>query len=555
MLSVQTGLLRRRPISIRMENLSEWTGALSYKPTIVLEWLLKSPCKITCLYTGNQFGKNESAVMDFTLSILGRHPNKAKNVLPTDKIRTFRFASQTLPGEKDEDEVRNTQYPAFKRRFPNSLIEKDITARKPVVTVRTRDGGKVNIEYVSFGQEVQSGAGVQRKRIWIDEECSKDFYEEQIPRLLAADGDIIFTFTPVPGAIGWEFDELYERAKYIYRTPVVRQRIKERFNEDLPECEVTDSKDDICVIMAATDDNPIYEELAKKRSELTGKPVTAKEYIDSMFDVFDDEDVIDARRYGLFRQLSGKIHKSFDARTHVIHLDSYLPGGVLAEWKHFRGIDYHQSNPWACVWLSVSPQDEIFVWNDYAPSPQKMITHDIAREIALRSGEHRYLMNLIDPNASNRQPNTNLTTVDDLNRYFSEFRRERLCSGGFWQAWDTHGGRGREELTKRLKNSVKVGKPFNNKIVGERGAQYLPTIWIGDNCRHTIESLKNWRMEDWASREQLNRNDPKEKPQMKWSHFPLTIECLLKSPYVTNARWGSVTGDPIRPKFYASQRV
>uniref|UniRef100_A0A6M3J734 Putative terminase n=1 Tax=viral metagenome TaxID=1070528 RepID=A0A6M3J734_9ZZZZ len=536
-----------------IEGIENWAGIFSYKPTIVLKWLLASPCKITCLFTGNQFGKNETAAVDQTFSILGTHPNVNKRIKPEDEVRTLRFASQTLPGEKEEEEVKNTQYPAFKRRFPKHMIEKEITSRKPTLTTKTPDGGNAQIEFVSFSQDVQSGAGVQRKRIWIDEECSRDFYEEQIPRLLAADGDIVFTFTPVPGAIGWEFDELYERAKIIYRTPAVRARVKERYGEDYPECQITDSKDDICVIMAATDDNPIYEEIAKKRSEQTGISITAKQYIDSMFDMYDDEDVIDARRYGLFRQLSGKIYKSFCA-TQIIKPETYFPNGIPSEWKHYRGIDYHQSNPWACVWLSLSPQDEIFVWEDYAPSPQRMITYDIAENIASRSHDYRYVFNMIDPNASNRQPNTNLTTIDDLNRYFVEFRGREICTGGHWQAWDTHGGRGREELTKRLINSVKVGKPFNNKVVMEGRAVFLPTIWITQNCKNTIESMKNWRLEQWSSRESLAKNDPREKSQMRWSHFPLTLECMLKSPLLSLAKWGNLDGTPLRPKQYASNR-
>ena len=536
------------------ENIEAWTGFFSYKPTKVLTWLLNSPCKITCLYTGNQFGKNECATMDFCLSILGWHPNKNKNMNPDDSIRTFRFASQTLPGEKEGDEVRNTQYPAFKRRFPLSLVEKDITARKPVISVKTPNGANVNVEFVSFSQDTQAMAGVQRKRIWIDEECSKDFWEEQIPRLLAADGDIVFTFTPVPGAIGWEFDELYERAKYIYRTEAVRERVKLRTGETLPECEITDSKDDICVIMAATDDNPIYEDLAKKRSEQTGVTITAKQYIDSMFDMYDDEDVIDARRYGLFRQLSGKIHKSFTPSVHVIGQDKYFPHGVPKEWKHFRGIDYHNYNPWACVWLSVSPQDEVFVWCTYEPNPTKMITYDISLGIAQRSGDYKYLLDLIDPLANSKQVNTNMSTVEDMNRYFRQFKIDGTGTGGHWQGWDTKGNRGREELTKRFLNSLKVGKPFNNKVITTNGGlsrtEILPTIWITDNCRQLIESLKNWRLEEWGNRDMLSKNDPKEKPQQKFSHFPITVESMLKNPIISNARWGSVSGHPVQPKQY-----
>ena len=508
--------------------------------------------------SGNQFGKGECAIMDMILSILGWHPNPRKNILPTDNIRTIRFASQTLPGEKEEDEVRNTQYPVLKRRLPPILIEKDITARKPVVTIKTPTGRNVNIEFVSFSQEVQAGAGVQRKRIWMDEESSKDFYEEQIPRLLAADGDILFTFTPVPGSIGWEFDELYERAKYIYRTENVRNRIKERTGEMLPELEMTGSKDDICVIMAATDDNPIYEDIARERTEKTGVPTTAKQYIDEMFSMYDDEDVVDARRYGLFRQLSGKIHKSFSPMIHVIQQEVYLPEGIPNDWKHFRGIDYHTSNPWACIWLSVSPQDEIFVWCDYSASPQKMITYDIAKNIAERSGDYKYLLDLIDPLANTKQVNTNFTTIEDLNRYFSTFRKDGLGLGAHWMSWDTKGGRGREEFTKRLLNSIRVGKPFNNKVIVGDGnlarTQLLPTIWISNNCKHLIESMKNWRREEWGSRDMLSRNDPKETEQKKWSHFPITVESMLKSPIISNARWGTLDREPVQPKRYLTGR-
>jgi phage terminase large subunit-like protein len=249
--------------------LSEWSGFFSYKPTKVLKWLLDTPCRIICLYTGNQYGKNETVSYDYVLRLMGKHPNKKKNVYKGDNLTVFRLASNTLPGEKDEIEVRNTQYPVIKKRLPKSFIKKDITARDKTMTLLTVDGGTAQFEFVSFSQDVEVMAGVQRRSCWIDEECTREFFEEINMRMLATGGDIIFTFTPVPGSIGWEFDELYERASVIYRTQAVRDRIKLRTGEDLPEEQYTDSKEDICVIMAATDDNPIYEDLAKKKSEET----------------------------------------------------------------------------------------------------------------------------------------------------------------------------------------------------------------------------------------------------------------------------------------------
>jgi len=669
-----------------LTGVENWAGVLSFKPTKVLEWVLNSPCRITCLFTGNQAGKcltknsfvetpqgektvldlyqagkpfevyawvgNEKVIapaeapfkkegihkcyritmsdgrwveaadhhrilstsgdyvsvldilspisganpklfnshitniepiqdqevydftvpdyhnyfaaglvhhntdtlaMDYVFRVLGMHPNKYKNMKEDSGIRTFRFASQSLPSEASEAEVKNTQYPAFKRRFPLNLVEKDITIRRPVLTVRCPHGDNVNIEFISYSQDTQATAGTQRASAWFDEEPGKDMFEEQVPRLLATDGDIMFTFTPVPGSIGWEYDDLYERARIIYRTEAVRDRIKKRFGDDLPEVEITDSSDDICIIMAATDDNPIYEELAQHKSKVTGKEITSKEYIDSMFAMFDDEDVVDARRYGLFRQLSGKVYKSFTPSVHVVRSAHYFPDGIPLNWKFARGLDHHESNPWAIVWIAISPTDEIFVWEDYSAKTNN-VTYDIAHNIALQSLDYKYALDLIDPNAAKKQNSTNLSTIDDLNRYFKDFKNRNIGSGAHWQSWETHGTRGREEMTKRILNSVRVGKPFNNKVVIDGAARYLPTIWVTDNCKNTIESMKNWRYDEWGSRESEMKNDPKERPMMKFSHFPLALECLLKSPVVTKAHFGSYDSSSPQPKRYAARR-
>jgi phage terminase large subunit-like protein len=530
---------------------NSWVGFFQYKPTQVLKWLLDSPCRITCLYTGNQYGKNETAAYDYILRVLNMHPNKKKNILKSDNLTTLRLASQTLPGEKEEIEVRNTQYPVFKKRLPKEFFKKDITARDKTVTVNTIDGGTAQFEFVSFSQDVQGMAGVQRRSCWIDEECSREFFEEINMRMLATGGDIIFTFTPVPGSIGWEFDELYERARIIYRTKHVRDRLKERTGEDVPEIEYTDSNEDICVIMAATDDNPIYVDLAAKKSIETGHVITAKEYLDSIFSVFDDQDVVDARRYGLFRQLSGKIYKSFSYDIHRIKYDEYFKEGIPYGWKHFRGIDYHRANPWACVWMSISPHDELFIWDNLAPSTSAMSVYDVCKLIVDRSGDLKYSLNLIDPLGKEKKEEHNRSTVEDMNDYFRELRSNNIGTGGYWDAWDTHGMRGREELIKRMINSTICKKPFNNKVAKWGREEYLPTVWITDNCKIILDSLKNWRKDDWATREMLVKNDAKEKEQVKWSHFPITIECLLKSPIVSNSVRKQMDSNPIRPKRYA----
>ena len=486
-------------------------GFWSFKPTWIFQQFINRPEKIIGLFSGNQFGKSSSVAYSYVLRILGMHPVEHKNMRPDNPIRTYRFASETLPSDSDGGEVKNTQYPEFMKWLPKHLIKKDITVRRPVVDVHDPQGGPdIHIDFTSFGQTTQSQAGQKRASVWIDEGASKEFYEEQLPRLLAADGDLIYTLTPAE-YVGFEFDEIFERASVYIRTQAVRDRIKKRYGRDVPEIETRDGFD-IAVLMAATDDNPI----------LSAKSVN------SMFELLADEDTIDIRRYGLFRQASGQIFKDFDVRTHVISANQYFPEWVPHGWMHARGIDYHEHVPWACLFVTQSPNNEVFVYDELNPSPETMVTLQIAQILAGKSKDYKYYLNLIDPLAAKKQSNTGLSTIDDLNRIFSQFRKEGTCTGGYWQSWDTKSTRGREEIRTRLRNSKLCGKPFNNRIIKDGIATYLPTLWILDNCHKTKESFKNWRKEEWNSREALLTKDEKDRPQQRFSHFPMVVEALFK---------------------------
>jgi len=195
---------------------------------------------------------------------MGIHPVEKKNMRPWKKIRTYRFCSETLPNDPNGGD-KNTIYPVVKRLLPASLLKKDITARNPMITIKDIQGGDdIYVEFVSYGQEVQTQAGVQRESIYIDENCNRTFYEEQIPRLFASDGDMIVGMTPALGQITWQYEDFYEKAKTIIRTPIVAARYHKRFGTKLPLIQNTESKNSICVLAAATDDNPYYDELVTR---------------------------------------------------------------------------------------------------------------------------------------------------------------------------------------------------------------------------------------------------------------------------------------------------
>lgn len=520
---------------------SQWVSYLSFKKTWPFKWLSESRSSIVCLYTGNQFGKNASVARHYVDRLIGKCLVKEKNFC-NSQVRTIRFISETLPEstnvkELGEREVSNTQYPEFRKWCPPYLIRKDITSRTKVMSIKDRFGGSdFLIEFMSYGQDDQRGAGQQRASIWIDEEINKSSYEEQIPRLYVASqkpdqyiADVIFSFTPAPGCIGWEFDELFERARWVYRTRSVRNRWLERTGQKVVQIEDRGPGRDITVIMASTYDNPTF----------------SKEIIDGKLSQYDDQDVVDARGYGMFRQLSGKIFKTFEPNIHIIDLYSYKDF-IPRDWKIFRGIDFHEHNDWAIPWVTVSPEDEMFIYQEYSPNPEKVVNYEVAREITLRTGDYKSSLDLIDPLANKTQTNTGRTVIQDLNDYFQEFKREGLGTGGYWEPWDTKNPRGRDEFRKRLKNSIKATKPFLKTG--------LPTIWFHNACTQAILSMKNWRIEEWASRESLLTKDAKNTPQMRWSHYPIAIECLLKRPEISMARFGTRHTDERRPKEYFNRR-
>ncbi len=505
------------------KSLSELTGLLAFKRTWLCANLLNRKEKTICLFTGNQAGKTLSVACDYVHRIMGKHPVPEKNILPTTPIRIFRFASEMLPNDPEGGEVKNTQYPAFKKLLPPYLLKKDITIRKPVMTIFDPQGGPdIYVEFVSYNQSVQAMAGVQRASVWLDESAGKTFYEEQLPRLFASNGDLIYSLTPA-NYISWEFEELFERAKVYIRSPLVCKRMEDRFGKKVSTYEETDSRGDISVIMSASDDNPILD----------------PKVIEEKYAMVSDEDVIDIRRYGIFAQVSGQIFKEYDNRIHLISAGKYFPDGIPDTWFHARGVDYHERSPWAVGWIALSPQNEAFIYNEYSPSPEKMINFEMARGIAVRSKDIKYSLNLIDPLAAKMQTNTGISTLDDMNRFFYEFKKERLCTGGYWQTWDTKSDRGRDILKERLQNSKRVGKPSNNRIVKNGREQQLPTLWILDNCKETEQGFKSWRWEEYKDRDQLVTKDEKNTPQQKWSHYPMVYEALFKNPSFSVGRYKS----------------
>ena len=143
-------------------------------------------------------------------------------------------------------------------------------------------------------------------------------------------------------------------------------------------------------------------------------------------------------------------------------------------------------------------------------SPRTNTVLEIVDKMVEKSGNYKFLLDKIDPLAKGQKSNTKKedgtvrTTVDDINGYLAEFKRQGVCEGGYFTTANTKGTRGREKIRQRLRNSLIVKTPFNNEasnylgnedVINIEREKYLPTLWVLAPCKQVRLSLKNWRME------------------------------------------------------------
>ena len=468
-----------------------------FQPHDVALKYLESESPTRAIIKGNQGGGTKVSAYDAVLRLLGMHPVQSRCYLD----KPVRFVSKCLPKNPEDEE--NQQYVEFKSLFPAELIRKDVTARSSQMTVRDPlGGGDRKVEFMSSKQDVDAFMSVQRSAYYQDEEIDRLKWDENQMRLLKEGGDSTICLTPVRG-MDWTYDLIWKRAAKIFRS----QTICDHFNFPRVERGTIDSG--IEVFCWATDDNPVMK----------------ADTIDRIFRDIDDPDELAMRRYGVFRQVSGRIYKAFDNNLHAISWDKYWDVQAFSEMWHFRVLDYHPAKPWYVSFVAVSPTHEWFVWNEMKAVHDNRTTHEIRDDIKSESivDEDCELNRgtIIDPLAKVKQPNTGLSVFEDLST--GEFGLRRCTAA------DTKNTQGRMNIRMRLKNSLKCGVPGNNvNKDGREDPRYghrLPTLWFFDSCRGHREHFNSWRFVDWKQEHVKAVRDVKRESE-KWSDYCRNLEFL-----------------------------
>jgi len=450
---------------------------------------------------GNQGGGTATAMLDAAMRVLGIHPDKVKN----NVTKPIRFVSKVVPN--DHEDEQNQQFVEFRNLIPPELWVKKLTARSKVGKVKRLVGGEIDVEFMASTQDLDAFMSVQRGAYYQDEEIDRTKWDENQKRLIKArsDGeyaDTTLSMTPVKG-LDWSYDSLWKRAKKIYRSKCLCEKF------GYPPVEEHDVKSDIEIFCWATDDNPVMDIDA----------------IDSLFYEFDDADELAMARYGVFRQVSGRIYKVYDDKIHKVKFDDVFDSSLFRNYWHYRIIDFHPSKPWYVSWIAVTPYHEWFVWNELVASHDKKTSHDLRDQIKAESlldeDDEFNRRTLVDPLAQVKQNNTGLSVFDDISMGELGLRR---CESA-----DTKNAQGRMNIKARLKNAAICGVPGNNHFPTQppdiRYGHYKPTIWFLDNCTGHMEHMKSWRYIDFKQAHVKATRTTKRESE-KWSDFCRNLEFL-----------------------------
>jgi hypothetical protein len=169
-------------------------------------------------------------------------------------------------------------------------------------------------------------------------------------------------------------------------------------------------------------------------------------------------DELDARLYGKFLKFAGLIYKEFDDAVHIVH-----PFRIPEAWVKYRFIDHGLSDPCACLWLAISPDEEYYIYREYYTKNRTIQQNCSA--IKEMSGGERLALSYIGWEANQRAANTGRT---DYREYLNN---------------------GMQPL--RLWPKVEVNTKINHVITRLNNKK----LFIFRDCANTISEIKTWGRE------------------------------------------------------------
>jgi len=403
----------------------------------------KSNAQIRLFAGSNRSGKSHAGVCEDVWTALGIHPYREIKVPNKGWI----CATDYPHG------IATVILPKLMSMLPTDCIARTINNSQGIPSIIQFKNGSV-IEFKSYDQDQMKFESSDFDWIHLDEPCKERVYNAVMRGLTDRNGRLWMTMTPLSEA--WLFTKLW--------------------------------------MPGITHTNPLIECF---KMSIYDNPYLSKEGVEQFAATVSD-DYKQARLYGEFQQLQGRVFKNFNYKTHVLH--GFVPP---PQYVCYMGVDPHvygRKNQ-AALWCCITPDDDIVffdeIWKDYTIETlrDKIIEHDFVIEDNRPTPRYNIAARVID---------TSINIREAMNH--TNFKNVIEATGKY--------GKRLSFKMAQKKNLLNSGLEYINVLLDNTLASphRTPRIFVDDKCTRLIEELdlhgwKNSQTEDKVEKELNTYND------------------------------------------------
>lgn len=191
-----------------------------------------------------------------------------------------------------------------------------------------------------------------------------------------------------------------------------------------------------------------------------------------------------------FRKYTGLVYKEFQREVHVID-----PFDIPEGWGHYRGIDFGSTNPTACLWIAVDPDENWYVYQEHYATGQ---TIDFHAGIINANTKRNITSTFGDPSGAQW-----INEFAQRGIYITPATKEVGTNFNSWVRF------GIEKVGEKLK--CIPGRVVNlpNMQSGVHGKENgTPSLFVFSNCTNVIRELETYRWKEKSVTQAQDLNEP-----------------------------------------------
>lgn len=452
-------------------------------------WFIRArPAQVRLFCAANQQGKTWALASEILSWCLGIEPWSGREVIFPGGRKWHPGMRFGIAGEDFVNALQEDIVAKMNRLLPLKEVgcELEKVQGRVLSKVTFPQPFETSIKFMSYEMEPSKWEGYTWDGFAFNEPPPRHAWIATKRGMMRNSAPAIFAMTPIKEP--WIFEELYTSPDAIHLN----------HEEDLEQVK----KSSIAVVTCTLDDSPYLSEDQKA------------------FLIRDmDEDDLEARKYGRFRHLVGRVYKNFTREKHVLTSERFHE--LHPNWTSYPAfcvVDPHDRKAFAMCWGVLTPQGEKVIieeWPDFDFTKVKQWKSSIDEYVnTIEEVEHK-LFPSFTRSISTRQRGAPQVQWRVMDPNFG--KSGKLGLNGQTVA-DAFGDRG-------LYFDVNVDDDLPSGHLAVRQALEDQTLFVLSHLKNTILAFENYIWDDYRGK---NDHAPKEKPKDKYKDFMDLIRYIVK---------------------------